>query len=185
MGYIEEVYRISNYLKPSPQILRFNKNVQASLGLDRITLAESNVVSDYDRSYGIQKIYDLHAKKEYKPETLFIAASIFDRYIHTIGVSAVPKTDVVSLSVISTLMAAKLEQPVSPSFQRMINLLTAEEKPFTSKEKLVEMEATILYVLGFDFTVPTPIQFVERFMRMLGYQNSRTIFEISYQICKF
>jgi hypothetical protein len=35
----------------------------------------------HDRSYGIQKIFDLHMKKEYKPETLFVAASIFDRYV--------------------------------------------------------------------------------------------------------
>jgi len=36
----------------------------------------------HDRSYGIQKIFDLHQKKDYKVETLFIATNIFDRYIH-------------------------------------------------------------------------------------------------------
>ena len=34
-----------------------------------------------DRSYGIQKIFDFHMKKDYKLETLFVAAGIFDRYI--------------------------------------------------------------------------------------------------------
>ena len=42
-------------------------------------------ITAYDRSYGIQKIFDLHMKKEYKQETLFIAAGILDRYIYLVG----------------------------------------------------------------------------------------------------
>lgn len=38
-----------------------------------------------DRSFGIQKIFDLHKKKEYKHETLFQAANIMDRYINIVG----------------------------------------------------------------------------------------------------
>ena len=39
------------------------------------------ILTSQDRSYGIQKIYDFNMKKDYKLETLFIAAGIFDRYI--------------------------------------------------------------------------------------------------------
>ena len=39
------------------------------------------ILTSQDRSYGIQKIFDFHMKKDYKLETLFIAAGIFDRYI--------------------------------------------------------------------------------------------------------
>ena len=66
-------------------------------------------MTEYDRSYGIQKIFDLHIKKDYKPETLFVAASIFDRYIYMIGIQNFPKSEVVSLATISMLMSAKLE----------------------------------------------------------------------------
>ncbi len=38
-----------------------------------------------DRSFGIQKIFELHKKKEYKHETLFQAANIMDRYINIVG----------------------------------------------------------------------------------------------------
>jgi len=44
------------------------------------------MVTSYDRSYGIQKIFDLHQKKEYKVETLFVAAGILDRYIDMVGI---------------------------------------------------------------------------------------------------
>ena len=38
------------------------------------------------RFTGVQKIFDLHDKKEYKAETLFTAVNIFDHYIAAIGV---------------------------------------------------------------------------------------------------
>ena len=85
------------------------------------------------RSFGIQKIFDLHQKKDYKEETLFIAAGIFDRYINIVGVQNFNKGLVVHLATISVLMSAKLEQPISPSFTRMINLLTSDEKKVVTK----------------------------------------------------
>ena len=46
----------------------------------------SRVINKYDRSYGIQKIFNLHEQKDYKNDTLFTAVSIFDRYLSSIGV---------------------------------------------------------------------------------------------------
>ena len=42
-------------------------------------------ISECDRTYGMEKILGLHKIKNYKIETLFLASSIFDRYIHKIG----------------------------------------------------------------------------------------------------
>jgi hypothetical protein len=41
-------------------------------------------------------------------------------------------------------MAAKLEQPISPSFAKMISLLTEKERAEITKEKLIETEKKIL-----------------------------------------
>lgn len=54
-------------------------------------------------------------------------------------------------------MSAKLEQPISPSFTRMINLLSEEEKKHVTKQSLIDLEADILVKLGFDFNFPGPI----------------------------
>ena len=54
-------------------------------------------------------------------------------------------------------MAAKLEQPISPSFTRMISLLTEEEKKIVTKQKLIDLEFNILVMFGFDFNFPGPI----------------------------
>ncbi len=47
--------------------------------------SKKRFISEYDRSYAVQKIFDLHARKDYKVETLFTACSIMDRYLHKIG----------------------------------------------------------------------------------------------------
>lgn len=99
----------------------------------------------------------MHAKKDYKPESLFVAAAIFDRYIAAVGVLNFQKQHVVCLATICVLMSAKLEQPISPSFTRMINLLNDEEKKYVNKPMLIEMEAQILTKFGFDFNFPGPI----------------------------
>ena len=89
------------------------------------------------------------------------------------------------LATISMLMAAKLEQPISPSFTRMINLLSDEERPNVSKESLIALEFDILHKLNFDFNFPGPIQSMERYLRLLEYDLNQTVYDMSYQICKF
>lgn len=137
-------------------------------------------MTEHLRSLGIQKIFDLHQKKDYKEETLFIASSIFDRYINIIGVAQFNKHLVVHLATIAVLMSAKLEQPISPSFTRMINLLSPEEKKTVTKQSLIDLESDILIKLGFDFNFPGPIQSMERFLRILGYDLNRSVYEMSF-----
>lgn len=61
------------------------------------------------RNYGIQRIFFLHDQKQYKRETLFIACTIFDRYIAQIGAANFDQKEVITLATISVLMSAKLE----------------------------------------------------------------------------
>ena len=89
------------------------------------------------------------------------------------------------LATISMLMAAKLEQPISPSFTRMIGLLTDEEQQTVNKAGLIELEADILITMNFDYNFPGPIQTLERYLRVLEYDFNKTVYDMSYQICKF
>ena len=54
----------------------------------------------------------LHDKKKYKIETLFVAVSIFDRYLMMTGCWNVDKAKQLQLSVICMVLAGKLEQPM-------------------------------------------------------------------------
>lgn len=73
-----------------------------------------------DRAYAVQKIFTLHEAKEYRIETLFTAVAIFDRYLAAIGHWNYPRRKICLLATVSLLLAAKLEQPISPSFRMMI-----------------------------------------------------------------
>jgi hypothetical protein len=77
-------------------------------------------------------------------------------------------------------MSAKLEQPISPSFSRMISLLSAEEQKSVTKASLIEMEADILIRLGFDFNFAGPIQSMERYLRILGYPMNTSVYDIAF-----
>lgn len=134
MRQIEESVQISNYFKKEKKVIEKKESIADKLK-SKLKLVDKafskndkdNCITKRDRSYGMQKIFYLHREKEYKIETLFVAAGIFDRYINIIGVSNFPRDEVIILSTISMLMAAKLEQPISPSFSRMICLLSEAE----------------------------------------------------------
>ena len=97
-----------------------------------------------------------------------------------VGPENFSKHQVVHLSTISVLMSAKLEQPISPSFTRMINLLTPEEKKNVTKQSLIELESEILIKLGFDFNFPGPMQTMERYLRLLGYDLNKTVYDMGF-----
>lgn len=95
---LEEAFAMSNYLDPKlsqqedkeklslpKRMLNFASN------FNRRHLNPSQQISHFDRSYAIQKIFDLHIKKDYKIETLFIACNILDRYLFTIGWENFPR----------------------------------------------------------------------------------------------
>ncbi len=50
-----------------------------------------------------------------------------DRYLYHIGYHTYPRLEICQLAIVSLLIAAKLEQPMSPSFNKMILLLSEKE----------------------------------------------------------
>jgi hypothetical protein len=77
-------------------------------------------------------------------------------------------------------MAAKLEQPISPSFTRMISLLGEDEKKLVTKQKLIDLETNILIIFGFDFNFPGPLQSMERYLRLLDYDLNSQLYEMCF-----
>jgi hypothetical protein len=63
-------------------------------------------------------------------------------------------------------MAAKLEQPLSPSISRMIRLLTSSESEGIDKKTVIQTEEEILFMLNFELTMASPLLFLDRFMRL-------------------
>jgi hypothetical protein len=39
--------------------------------------------------------------------------------------------------------------------------------------------------MGFEFNFPGPMQSMERYLRILGYDKNKIVVDMSFQICKF
>jgi hypothetical protein len=60
---------------------------------------------------------------------------------------------------------------MTPSINRMIKLLSIEELVYVDKQKVIDMEATIIRTLNFDFSFLSPLPFIERFLRLIDYNS--------------
>ena len=49
-----------------------------------------------------------------------------------------------------------------------------------SKQQLIDLEAQILTSLGFDFSWPGPIQSMERFLRVLEFDQNKIVNDMGY-----
>ena len=85
-------------------------------------------VSCQSRRHMITLIEDLNRLKNYKEETMYLAASLVDRYMVNLAVKNSVAPCLIKLAVIATLMVAKLEEPIQPSYNRMVKLVSNEWK---------------------------------------------------------
>lgn len=76
-----------------------------------------------------------------------------------------------NLAVIAILMAAKMEQPISPSFRRMIKLIKDEWGVNLKKEDLFNLEEDIIRELDFNLQWTSPVIYLERYQRLFGIDN--------------
>lgn len=124
--------------------------------------------SYHDREKLISIVQDLTKKKEYKQETMHLAGNLADRYLSIVLPQGKPLPSLFALGATVMLMAAKLEQPISPSFNRMLALLPASEQARITKKDLIDLEEQILLTLNFSLHATGPIPFIERFQRLFG-----------------
>ena len=75
----------------------------------------------------------LHTKKEYLDSTFHTAVSIVDRYISALNLHNCEAPESTLLATVALLVAAKLEQPMSPSFNKMLTLLSDKKREVVTK----------------------------------------------------
>lgn len=117
---------------------------------------------------------ELCKEKGYRLETWMIAVNILDRFLILAGPKLIPQesSKIVQIPIIITsvtILAAKLEQPMTPSINRMIKLLSDEEGKFVDKQKVITMEGNIIKAFNFEFGFLSPLPFLERFLRIADF----------------
>ena len=82
-----------------------------------------------------------------------------------------------TLSVTCLLIAAKIEEPIAPSYPAMMQLVEETQKFPLSREVLVALEEAILNTLQFQIRFVNVPFFLERFKRIfdLDKMDSRSV----------
>jgi hypothetical protein len=83
----------------------------------------------------------LNKKGNYKIESLFMAASIFDRYLQATDFLALNNGNVFCLAATCLLIGAKMEEPRQPCFDNMIGHLEKDEQEGITSKRLKNQEA--------------------------------------------
>ena len=143
------------------------------------------LISINDRAYAVQKIFSLHSSKHYGSETLFTAVNIMDRYLTSIGHWNYPRMELCLLATTSIILAAKMDEKYAPSINYTLEFLTDDERKMIDNEAVFDLEAKVLIKLGFDLHLPGPVAPMDRFLQLLGFNKSKLMVNMTYQICKF
>jgi len=128
-------------------------------------------VNNEARSHMVFLIEEIHRLKEYKVETFYSAVSLADRYLVYLTVSNQHPPCLIRLAIICSLMAAKLDQPISPSFKRMARLVKKEWDVDVENKDLRDLEEHIIRVLDFSMHNVSPIPFLDRYTRIFGVDD--------------
>jgi hypothetical protein len=73
---------------------------------------------------------------------------------------------------------------MTPSINRMIKLLSDEEKHYVDKLKVIMLEGEILKAFNFDFNFLSPLPFLERFLRLAELHTDRNVTHIAIELLK-
>ena len=139
----------------------------------------------------VMLIEEFNNLKGYKTDTLYLAVSLADKYLVNIAVKGEKAPCLISLAVVCILMAAKMEQPISPSFNRMILLLYENHKIKLKKADILNLEEKILLTLEFSCHHVSAVPFLERFLRIFGFDqgekgsDAHQISGLAYKYCIF
>lgn len=103
--------------------------------------------------------------KSYKKETVLIAVGLFDRYLSRLATIQTNKeaVDLVLLITVCLMLAAKLNEPMSPCLDNIVPLI---QKPNSKYEKqhLIDLEFKVVSRLQFDLQVIHPAVFTGRYL---------------------
>ena len=82
-------------------------------------------ISEEARFTMVQLIEQIHHIKDYRPETLYLAVNIADRYLALMAVLHNSTPSLIELGVISIMLAAKFNEHLSPSYYNIIKIINS------------------------------------------------------------
>jgi cyclin B len=113
------------------------------------------------RAILVDWLVDVHKKYKMRPETLFLAVQLTDRYLDA---QIVAQRHLQLVGVTALMLAAKFEEVYPPQIKEFVNVT---DKAYSSDD-IRKMEVNILQAVQFKVCCPTAMQFLDRYQSVNG-----------------
>nr|GEZ30019.1 G2/mitotic-specific cyclin S13-7-like [Tanacetum cinerariifolium] len=149
--YVEEIYA-------------FYKDLESEGGLRDYMDSQPDITA-YLRATLIDWLIEVHIEFDMRPESLYLAINIIDRYI---SVKTVLISELKLLSITALLLSSKYEElrPMEEDDDLVnVNSMSYISDNTYSSDQILAMESDILSHLSWCLTVPTPYMFTVRYIK--------------------
>lgn len=156
--HVEDPQHVVEYL---PDIYRHLQREEAQYLPQPGYMDKQPHVNSKMRAILVDWLIDVHKKYKLRPETLFLAISLVDRFLEK---RSTLRRHLQLVGVTSLLIAAKFEELYPPQIQDFVYVT---DKAY-SKEEVIRMEVSMLTTLDFVICRPTAVNFLERYQCVNG-----------------
>jgi cyclin B len=132
-------------------------------------------INERMRSILIDWLVEVHLKFKLLPETLYLTASLIDRYLEK---KVVLRQKLQLVGVTAMLIACKYEEIYSPEVKDFVYIT---DKAY-QKEEILAMEIDILQALEFNITMPSSWRFLQHYAKLIGYDKGIEFYLSEYLI---
>eukprot|EP00274_Cyanoptyche_gloeocystis_P006812 CAMPEP_0196652776 /NCGR_PEP_ID=MMETSP1086-20130531/2201_1 /TAXON_ID=77921 /ORGANISM="Cyanoptyche gloeocystis , Strain SAG4.97" /LENGTH=399 /DNA_ID=CAMNT_0041983547 /DNA_START=72 /DNA_END=1271 /DNA_ORIENTATION=- len=127
-------------------------------------MSGQNDISEKMRAILVDWLVEVHLKFKLVPETLHLTVNVIDRFL---AQRPVTRQRLQLVGVTAMLISSKYEEIYAPEVRDFVYI---SDKAYT-REEILEMESTMLNVLGFNLSVPTALMFLPRFFKVAGLEK--------------
>ena len=149
-------------------IYNYYRRVEPDTNVEDTYMVSQADINDKMRAILIDWLVEVHLKFKLMPETLFLTVNLIDRFLAKKSVS---RKNLQLVGVTAMLLASKYEEIWAPEVRDFVYI---SDKAYT-REQILAMEKQMLNTLNFQLTVPTPHQFMARYLKAAGADKQHSL----------
>merc|ERR1740117_108005 len=125
-------------------------------------MSQQDDLTEKMRGILVDWLVEVHWKFKLSGETLFGTVHLLDTFLSR---KQVKRVKLQLVGVTCMLLAAKHEEIYPPEIKDFVHVT---DRAY-SREDILEQEVTVLNALHFELTHPSPLQFLTRFIKLMGF----------------
>ena len=152
----------------------YSQNMYAEMLIDELVIGnylnEKNkatlAIESFHRSKAIMLIHHLVEGLALRPETLYVSASIMDKFLINLAAVDEKAPCLVTLAITCVMLANKLDNSEPAKFSELSKFLDKHYGIKVYRKSFRKLELQVLMALDFQVTYISPLAFLERYQRI-------------------